>query len=171
MPAGPTSRPHLQRRKLRCAAAQLEAWVLDKGGKVDGASIVQDTLGGCGLQARAPADAGTQMVLLPPHAHLTYDQSADPRLLALINQAGAPGLHAWGDSMRLFLNQASCIPATLLPCKQYAAGTCPPSCSLARCLLSCGVPSWPCSCCTTGFTARAAHSKSTLSSCPRACLG
>lgn len=78
-------------------AADLVAWVQQSGGSVSGVAVQRDAEG-FGLAAAADCAAGSTLVSLPQRCHLTYGDSSDPRLLALINQVPA---ELWGAKLAL----------------------------------------------------------------------
>lgn len=101
-------------------AADLVAWVESSGGSAAGVAVRRNEAG-FGLAASRDCGAGSTLVSLPQRCHLTYDDSSDPRLLALIGQVPA---ELWGAKLAL---QASTAVPVASPCAPRSSGAPPPS--------------------------------------------
>lgn len=86
------------------AAADLVSWVESRGGSAAGVAVAA-AADGYGLQAARDAAPGATLVALPQPCHLTYDDSSDPRLLALVQQVPA---ELWGAKLALQVLNSRC---------------------------------------------------------------
>ncbi|GMH33548.1 hypothetical protein BSKO_01382 [Bryopsis sp. KO-2023] len=79
---------------------ELADWISSNGGSVGNVEVVKELFGGWGLKATQECKKGTVLIDVPKKCQVTYDKSADPKLLALIEQVPE---ELWGGRLALKL--------------------------------------------------------------------